>query len=106
MPVINFIDPAGVSHRVEAEVGLTLMNIARNNAVPGIDGDCGGVCSCGTCQIFLTADWFELLGERSPMEDTMLKFTENFQDRSRLSCQIVMSDELDGIEVRIAPSQL
>ena len=81
------------------------MEAAVQNMVPGIDADCGGACACATCHVYVAADWLPKLKAKDDMEDSMLDFAEEVQDNSRLSCQILMSDELDGITVTTPASQ-
>ena len=81
------------------------MVAATNNLVPGIDADCGGECSCATCHVLIDADWQARLGARSEQEESMLDLNPDRTDESRLSCQIPMTDELDGITVRLPEFQ-
>lgn len=105
MPKIIFTDAAGTTRDVDAKAGTSIMEAAVQNMIPGIDADCGGACACATCHIYVGADWLPKLKEKDDMEDSMLDFADNVEDSSRLSCQILMSDELDGIEVRTPESQ-
>ena len=99
MPKIIFIDHAGERREVEAKNGTSVMEAAVQNMVPGIDADCGGACACATCHVYVAAEWAGKLKAKDDMEDSMLDFAEDVQEHSRLSCQILMSDELDGITV-------
>jgi ferredoxin, 2Fe-2S len=81
------------------------MDGAIKNNVPGIDADCGGACACATCHVYVDPAWSDRTGAPSAMEESMLDFAENVQDTSRLSCQIKVSDELDGLIVRMPESQ-
>ena len=81
------------------------MEAAVQNMIPGIDADCGGACACATCHVYVKSDFLPKLKEKDDMEDSMLDFAENVQDNSRLSCQILITDELDGIEVTTPESQ-
>lgn len=81
----------------------TLMEIATENDVEGIVGACGGVCSCLTCHVLVRPEWLEKVGEAEDIEKDALEFEEDANERSRLSCQIEMSDELDGLVVDVAP---
>jgi len=81
------------------------MEAAVQNMIPGIDADCGGACACATCHVYVAADWIPKLKAKDDMEDSMLDFAEEVKDNSRLSCQILMSDELDGITVSTPESQ-
>ncbi len=99
MPQITFIDHAGTSRTVEGQVGSTVMETAMKNAVPGIDAECGGACSCATCHVYVAADWEEKVGKASSMEEDMLDFARDVRPNSRLSCQIKVSEALDGLVV-------
>jgi 2Fe-2S ferredoxin len=105
MPKITFIDPAGTSRTVEAEVGSTVMEAAIKNGIPGIEAECGGACACATCHVYVEAEWQEATGEPSPMEEDMLDFGFDVRPNSRLSCQIKVSEELDGLVVRTPERQ-
>ena len=101
MPTVTFITEAGESVEVQAEPGQTLMEAALGADVEGILAECGGGCSCATCHIILDDRWFEKLGGPNPLESGMLEFSEHSGDRSRLSCQIDVSDALDGMVVLV-----
>ncbi|WP_270374022.1 2Fe-2S iron-sulfur cluster-binding protein [Marinicauda sp. Alg238-R41] len=105
MAKITYIEHDGTEHVVEAETGLTVMEAAIRNMVPGIDADCGGACACATCHVYVDEAWTEKTGERASMEDSMLDFATDVQDNSRLSCQIKISDALDGLVVRLPEEQ-
>jgi len=105
MPKIIFIDHAGERREVEAKTGTSVMEAAIQNMIPGIDADCGGACACATCHVYVGEAFLPKLKEKDDMEDSMLDFAEAVQDNSRLSCQILMKDELDGIEVSTPESQ-
>ncbi len=105
MPKIIYIDHAGTSRDVEAKAGTSIMEAAVQNMIPGIDADCGGACACATCHVYVGEGWLGKLKDKDDMEDSMLDFAEGVQDNSRLSCQILMSDELDGITVTTPESQ-
>ena len=105
MPTIIFHDHAGNTKSVETKSGTSVMEAAIANMVPGIDADCGGACACATCHVYIGAEWTGKLKPKDDMEDSMLDFADNVQDNSRLSCQILMSDELDGIEVTTPENQ-
>ena len=81
------------------------MEAAVQNMIPGIDADCGGACACATCHVYVAAEWLPKLKAKDDMEESMLDFAEDVQENSRLSCQIIMSDELDGITVTTPESQ-
>ena len=99
MPKVTFIDAAGTSREVEAEAGATLMETAIRNGVPGIDAECGGACACATCHVYVDEDWIEATGSAGPMEEDMLDFAFDVRPTSRLSCQIKITPELDGLVV-------
>ena len=105
MPKITFIDADGESRTVEGRNGSTLMETAIQNNVPGIDADCGGACSCATCHVYVEDEWIEVVGPPQPMEEDMLDFAFEVRPGSRLSCQIKVSDALDGLVVRTPPRQ-
>ncbi|HVI28965.1 2Fe-2S iron-sulfur cluster-binding protein [Hansschlegelia sp.] len=99
MAKITFIDPAGDQRVVEAETGSTVMEAAIRNDVPGIDAECGGACSCATCHVYVDEQWTEKVGGPEPMEEDMLDFAYDVRPNSRLSCQIKITPELDGLVV-------
>lgn len=105
MPKVIYIDHEGTSREVDAKAGTSIMEAAVQNMIPGIDADCGGACACATCHVYVDAAWMDKLKDKDDMEDSMLDFAEDVQDNSRLSCQILMSDELDGIMVTTPESQ-
>jgi len=105
MPKITYIDSDGQSRTVEAEVGSTLMETALKNDVPGIEAECGGACACATCHVYIDEEWFERVGGPTPMEEDMLDFGYDVRANSRLSCQIKISDDLDGLVVRTPERQ-
>ena len=105
MPKITFIDADGTSRDVDTKTGSSIMEAAVQNMIPGIDADCGGACACATCHVYVAADWMSKLKDKDDMEDSMLDFAEEVKDNSRLSCQILMNDDLDGITVTTPASQ-
>ena len=105
MVKITFIDTAGTARTVEGEVGSTVMETAIKNAVPGIEAECGGACACSTCHVYIDDAWREKVGEPSPMEEDMLDFAYEVKPSSRLSCQIKVSQELDGLTVQTPERQ-
>lgn len=105
MVKITFIEHDGTRHEVTGPAGRSLMEVARLNGVPGIDADCGGACSCATCQVYIAEDWMTETGERTDMESLMLDFADNVQPNSRLSCQVKITDKLDGLIVVIPETQ-
>jgi ferredoxin, 2Fe-2S len=105
MAKITFIQHNGEEQTVEGQPGLSVMETAIKNMVPGIDADCGGACACATCHVYVEPEWTEKTGTRSPMEEDMLDFAFDVRDNSRLSCQIKVSDGLDGLRVRVPEKQ-
>ena len=105
MAKITFIEHSGTAHEVEAKEGLSVMEAAVKNNVPGIDADCGGACACATCQVYVDPAWSAKLPKKNDMEETMLDFAPLVQPNSRLSCQLRMSAALDGIVLRIPKNQ-
>ncbi|MBV8838273.1 MAG: 2Fe-2S iron-sulfur cluster binding domain-containing protein [Alphaproteobacteria bacterium] len=105
MPKITYIESNGTEHAVDAEVGATVMETAIKNAVPGIEAECGGACACATCHVYIEDAWREKVGGPSPMEEDMLDFGYDVRPNSRLSCQIKVTDTLDGLTVRIPERQ-
>lgn len=105
MPKIIFIAHDGTSTPVDIAAGQSLLAAALNNNVKGIDGDCGGQCGCATCHVFIEAPWADKLPEPLANEDEMLNFTAEREPASRLACQIVMTDVLDGMKVRMPAGQ-
>jgi 2Fe-2S ferredoxin len=106
MPKITLIEHNGTSHSIDAESGKSLMQNALDNFVPGIDADCGGACACGTCHCFVEAQWLPASGETDAMEEAMLGMRPDRTELSRLSCQIQVTDELDGMVVRLPEYQM
>ncbi len=106
MPTITLIEFNGQPHTIEAEAGKSLMQNAVDNAVPGIDADCGGACACGTCHCFVDEAWRAATGEASAMEEAMLGMRPDRAENSRLSCQIQVTDQLDGMVVRLPEFQM
>jgi 2Fe-2S ferredoxin len=105
MPTVNFITHAGIRHEVSADTGETLMDAALNYGIEEIYAECGGVCSCATCHCFIDEGWLSKVEEPDDMEDTMLDCVPERQPTSRLSCQIVITEELDGMVVRLPEDQ-
>ena len=105
MVKITFIDSTDTPRTVEAEVGATVMETAIKNDVPGIEAECGGACACATCHVYVEEDWRGKVGEPSPMEEDMLDFGYDVRPNSRLSCQIKVRAELDGLVVRTPERQ-
>lgn len=105
MAKITYIEHDGTEHTVDVANGLSVMEGAIKNSVPGIDADCGGACACATCHVYVDPEWVSKTGTKEDMEQTMLDFAVDVEESSRLSCQIEVSDELDGLIVRLPQSQ-
>jgi 2Fe-2S ferredoxin len=99
MVKITFTDAAGTPRTVEAQPGATVMETAIRNDIPGIEAECGGACACATCHVYVDEAWRAKVGEPSPMEEDMLDFGYDVRPNSRLSCQIKVTDELDGLQL-------
>lgn len=99
MPKINFKDKDGTSRTIEAPLGWTVMEAAVKNDVPGIEAECGGACACATCHVYVDDAWMDEVGGAEPMEQDMLDFASDLRPNSRLSCQIKITPELDGLTV-------
>jgi 2Fe-2S ferredoxin len=102
MPKVIFVDSEGARREVDVEAGHTIMEAAIDNDVPGIVAECGGACACATCHAYIDEDWVARLVDMDDMEDAMLDSALDRKANSRLTCQISMTDELDGIEVVVA----
>lgn len=105
MAKITYIEHDGTQHVYEGEDGMTVMEVAIKNSVPGIDADCGGACACATCHVYVDENWLGKVGERTEMEEDMLDFAFEVQDNSRLSCQIKVSGQIDGLVVTMPEKQ-
>ncbi|MEL7546312.1 MAG: 2Fe-2S iron-sulfur cluster-binding protein [Pseudomonadota bacterium] len=105
MTKIIYVDHTGEARTIEATNGETVMETAIKNSIPGIDADCGGACACATCHVYVEDAFMPKVGNPEDMEQSMLDFAENVQGNSRLSCQITVSDELDGMKVTTPESQ-
>ena len=105
MVKITYIDAEGTARTVEAEVGATVMETAIRNDIPGIVAECGGACACATCHVHVAEGWKDIVGEPSPMEEDMLDFAFDVRPTSRLSCQIRVRPELDGLVVHTPAQQ-
>ncbi len=99
MVKITFTDASGAARTVEAAPGATVMEVAIRNDIPGIEAECGGACACATCHVYVDEAWRETVGEPSPMEEDMLDFGYDVRPNSRLSCQITVTDALDGLKL-------
>ncbi|MEM7423735.1 MAG: 2Fe-2S iron-sulfur cluster-binding protein [Pseudomonadota bacterium] len=107
MPKIIFVEHSGTAHEVDVAEGLTVMEGAVSNNIPGIDADCGGACACSTCHVYVDPAWVEKLPEKEDMEIDMLDFAfEPDADRSRLTCQLKVTAALDGLVLQMPEKQI
>ena len=105
MPKITYITSENETHTIDVDNGLTVMEGAVQNDIPGIDADCGGGMACATCHVYVTEDWFDKLPKKEDGEEDMLDMAYEPKKNSRLSCQIIVSDELDGLEITTPEKQ-
>lgn len=105
MPRIHFVEFGGREHLVDVPAGTSVMRAAIDNNVPGIDGDCGGECACGTCHVYVDPTWLPKAGARTTAEDELLNFAAATRENSRLACQIRVDEALDGLRVRMPEGQ-
>ena len=105
MVKITFIEFDKTEHTIDADEGMSLMEVALQNDVPGIDADCGGACACATCHVYVDKSWVEKTGEAEQMEQDMLDFAFDVTEQSRLSCQVKVTDDLDGIIINLPEKQ-
>ncbi|MCB1520329.1 MAG: 2Fe-2S iron-sulfur cluster binding domain-containing protein [Hyphomicrobiaceae bacterium] len=105
MAKITFIQPDGSTQVVEAKAGITVMEAAKMNDVPGIEAECGGACACATCHVYVDPQWKAATGAPAEMEEDMLDFAFDVREESRLCCQIKVTDALDGLVVRVPAKQ-
>ncbi len=105
MVKITFIDSSDNARTIEAEPGNTVMEAAIKNDIPGIEAECGGACACATCHVYVDEAWREKTGAGSPMEEDMLDFGYDVRPNSRLSCQIKVTEALDGLVLRVPERQ-
>jgi 2Fe-2S ferredoxin len=107
MAKITYIEHGGKEHVVEVASGMTVMEGARDNNIPGIEADCGGACACSTCHVYVDAAWVEKVPAKDDMETDMLDFAfEPDEKRSRLTCQMKVTDALDGLIVQMPEKQI
>ncbi len=105
MTKITFVQPDGTRRDVEAKPGLTVMEAAKINVIEGIEAECGGACACATCHVYVDDAWREKVGKPSAMEEDMLDFAFDVREASRLSCQIKVTNELDGVVLHVPAKQ-
>ncbi|MFC3061137.1 2Fe-2S iron-sulfur cluster-binding protein [Paenirhodobacter populi] len=107
MTKIIYIEHNGTRHEVDVQPGMTVMEGARDNGIPGIDADCGGACACSTCHVYVDDAWLGRLPEKEMMEEDMLDFAWHPDPvKSRLTCQIKVTPDLDGLVVHIPERQI
>ena len=106
MAKITYIEHTGKLHTIEVENGLTVMEGAVQNNIPGIDADCGGGMACATCHVYVKDEWFDKINKMNEGEEDMLDQAFEPKKNSRLSCQITVSDELDGLVVNLPSKQI
>jgi 2Fe-2S ferredoxin len=102
---VTYIEFNGCEHLVDVAPGMSVMEGAKKYGIPGIDADCGGGCSCGTCHVYVDSLWQARVGPRNALEEATIEFASEVQPNSRLSCQIAVTDDLDGLVVRMPLSQ-
>ena len=105
MPKITYIEHNGKTHVQEVPNGLSLMEGAVQNNIPGIDADCGGSCACATCHVYVDKKWFDKLEKKEAAEEDMLDMASEPSKFSRLTCQITVTDDLDGLVVKMPSKQ-
>ena len=105
MAKVTYVEFDGTEHAVDVKVGNSVMEGAIKNNVPGIDADCGGACACATCHVFVDPAWLEAVGGRTPIEEATIEFADGVEPNSRLSCQIKVTDALEGLVVKMPESQ-
>ncbi len=105
MTKLSIIAFDGTRHELEVQTGSTVMENAVRNSVPGIEAECGGACACATCHVYIDDAWTAVVGAPEAMEEDMLDFAYDVRPTSRLSCQIKMSDALDGLVVHVPERQ-
>jgi 2Fe-2S ferredoxin len=102
---VTYIDHENTARTVDVPEGLSVMEGAQRHRIPGIEGDCGGACACATCHVYVAPEWFDRLEPASPLETGMLEMAVEPNAQSRLSCQIVVTPELEGLTVRTPEHQ-
>ena len=105
MTKITYVEHNGKEHTIDVQNGLTVMEGAVQNDIPGIDADCGGSMACATCHVYVKDEWYDKLDEKSEGEDDMIDQAYEPKKNSRLSCQIIVSDEIDGLKVTTPEKQ-
>lgn len=106
MVKITYVEFGGTEHVVDVEEGLSVMEGARDNGIPGIEADCGGACACSTCHVYVDPAWTSKLPEKEAMEEDMLDFAYDAKENSRLTCQLKVTPELEGLRVQMPEKQI
>ena len=106
MPKITYIEHKGKTHIIDVPNGLTVMEGAVQNDIPGIDADCGGSMACATCHVYVKEEWFDKLKKKEDGEEDMLDMAFEPKKNSRLSCQLMVSDQLEGLVVNLPEKQV
>ena len=106
MPKITYIEHTGKSHELEVANGLSLMEGAVQNNIPGIDADCGGSMACATCHVYVDEEWMQKLPQKDDGEEDMLDMAFEPKKNSRLSCQLMVSEQIDGLIVNLPEKQV
>ena len=106
MPKITYIEHGGKTHTIEVANGLSVMEGAVQNNIPGIDADCGGSMACATCHVYVKEEWFNKLPKKEDGEEDMLDMAFEPKKNSRLSCQLMVSDQIDGLVVNLPEKQV
>ena len=106
MPKITYIEHDGKTHTIEVASGLSVMEGAVQNNIPGIDADCGGSMACATCHVYVKDDWFDKIPLKEDGEEDMLDMAFEPKKNSRLSCQLMVSDQIDGLVVNLPEKQV
>lgn len=106
MPRLVFVQPDGTEHSVEADIGLSVMEVAVKHGIHGVIGECGGTCCCSTCHCYVTPEWAPRLPPKSDDEADLLDFAWEPRETSRLTCQITITDEVDGMVLEVPAQQL
>ena len=106
MPLVKYVEANGTEYVVDADTGISAMEAAVRNGIPGIDGDCGGAAACATCHVYVDEGWIAKTGRAAEgLEQSMLEFAEDVRDNSRLACQITLDDRLDGLVLKLPEKQ-
>ncbi len=105
MPEVTFVETDGTQHVVDAPIGMNLMQVAINAVVPGIEGDCGGLCACGTCHVYIQEPWRDLCAQPDELEMGILDFAYGVNENSRLSCQVIVTASHEGLVVGLPDRQ-